>query len=336
MKTKFSAIFTLFAFVIANAMSFAEMPECLSRTYNRVTGIAAGDTARVQTWDFRDAVAEKRGIKRLVYHESDSLISILQEGNTLRYRIDRDTLFFIGQRNRISSVADSAGRAELINPTIPYDMVVCDYSLGGLYGQGHHMSQIGSSSGGIDAVGKILVAPNDTITSVKRFHRHDVSTVKIHANKADTLQSYRLEQDEYRWFVNDYFSTIAELTQNRYYDGNNLLGESVTAYMLDSDGLEDEENTEELPILPKSHPNVMAVETFETVSLTIADAAQTGSEDIPVTYVVSDVLGRVIDKGENVPLHNVSINRGALNKGEYVLAVFSEGRLLLNHKFSAR
>lgn len=336
MKITFSTLFTILAVTIANAMQVAETPESLSYAYSRVTGIAAGDTARVQTWDFRDAVAEKRGIKRLVYHESDSLISILQEGNTLRYRIDRDTLFFIGQRNRISSVADSAGRAELINPTIPYDMVVCDYSLGGLYGQGHRMSQIGSSSGGIDAVGKILVAPNDTITSVKRFHRHDVSTVKIHANKADTLQSYRLEQDEYRWFVNDYFSTIAELTQNRYYDGNNLLGESVTAYMLDSDEIEEGEAPEENTLQPKVLPKVIAVETFDTVSLENAGDNADGAQDIPVTYVVSDVLGRVIDKGENVPLHNVSINRGALNKGEYVLAVFSEGRLLLNHKFSAR
>ena len=114
MKRKISAITTLLAFVIANAMSFAETPECLSRTYNRVTGIAAGDTASVQTWDFRDVVAEKRGIARVVYNESDSLISVLQDGNTLRYRIDRDTVFFIGQRNRGIAPAGNTLRFNLL------------------------------------------------------------------------------------------------------------------------------------------------------------------------------------------------------------------------------
>ncbi|MBO4379401.1 MAG: hypothetical protein J5784_00195 [Muribaculaceae bacterium] len=335
MKTKFSAIFTLLAFVIANAMSFAETPECLSRTYNRVTGIAAGDTARVQTWDFRDAVAEKRGITRDIYYESDSLISVLQDGNTLRYRIDRDTLFFIGQRNRISIVADSIGRAELRLPMTAYDLTSCGYTLDGLYGQGQRMSQYGESTSCIDAVGIILLAPNDTVSGVSRAHRHDVSFVKIHANRADTIQSYRLEQDAYRWFTDNYLVSIAELTINRYYSGNAQIGESSMAYMLDSDEIEESDTPEENQHQPKALPKVVAVETFDTVSLENADN-NADSHDIFVNYVVSDVLGRVVESKEGIPLHDVSINRSALNKGEYVLAVFTGGQVLLNHKFSSR
>ena len=336
MKRQISAITTLLAFVIANAMSFAETPECLSRTYNRVTGIAAGDTARVQTWDFSDVVAEKRGIARVVYNESDSLVSVLQDGNTLRYRIDRDTVFFIGQRNRISSVADSAGRAELRLPATPYGLISCNYAFGGLYGQGHHMSQNGESTGGIDAVGIILLAPNDTVTGVNRAHRHDVSSIKIHANRADTIQSYRLEQDEYRWFTDNYLVPIAELTINRYYSGNEQIGESSMAYMLDSEEIEEGESPEENPRQPKALPKVVAVETFDTVSLENAGGKDDGTQDILVSYVVSDVLGRVVESKDDIPLHEVSINRSVLNKGEYVLAVFTGGQVLLNHKFSSR
>ena len=335
MKTKISAIFTLLAFVIANVMSFAETPECLSRTYNRVTGIAAGDTARVQTWDFRDAVAEKRDISREVYYESDSLISVLQDGNTLRYRIDRDTLFFIGQRNRISAVADNIGRAELRLPMTAYDLTSCGYTLNGLYGQGNRMNQYGESTSGIDAVGVILLAPNDTITGVNRAHRHDVSSIKIHANRADTIQSYRLEQDAYRWFTDNYLVPVAELTINRYYSGNSQIGESSMAYMLDSDEIEEGDTPEENQHQPKALPKVVAIETFDTVSLENADN-NADSHDIFVNYVVSDVLGRVVESKEGIPLHDVSINRSTLNKGEYVLAVFTGGQVLLNHKFSSR
>ncbi|MBQ7211354.1 MAG: hypothetical protein IJS19_01580 [Muribaculaceae bacterium] len=317
-------------------LTLASLGQCLSRTYNRVTGIAAGDTASVQTWDFRDVVAEKRGIARVVYNESDSLISVLQDGNTLRYRIDRDTVIFIGQRNRISSVADSAGRAELRLPATPYGLISCNYAFGGLYGQNHRMSQNGESTGGIDAVGIILLAPNDTVSGVNRAHRHDVSSIKIHANRADTIQSYRLEQDEYRWFTDNYFVPIAELTINRYYSGNEQIGESSMAYMLDSEEIEDGESPEENPRQPKALPKVVAVETFDTVSLENAGGKDDGTQDIIVSYVVSDVLGRVVESKDDIPLHEVSINRSVLNKGEYVLAVFTGGQVLLNHKFSSR
>ena len=67
MKRKVSARTTLLAFVIANAMSFAETPECLSRTYNRVTGIAPAAMKMLESYDWPGNVRELRNaVERMV------------------------------------------------------------------------------------------------------------------------------------------------------------------------------------------------------------------------------------------------------------------------------
>ena len=312
----------------ADAVAQTSPPETSARFYNRVTGIAAGDTAKVQTWDFSDATIVEGNIplKRTLVNDSTYKESWLGM-NYLLLKRDNAT-HCMARSNRLMTANDTKGSVELVTPLVADNYAEGEYLLEGAYSQKLQMIESGFSSSKVDSHGT-LILPNDTIGNVVRVRTDKVYRTLVDDSVSTAIyvtafaQLPEVHETVFRWFVPESEFPLAIVSEYSVMAAGEPTENGQTAYILDTPGCQ------EKTVKPQRLASSVILNKVVAKKRLIDVAFEVENAPSDITFAITDNTGRVSTlkrmKDVDVGTHEETIDLGAIPQGNYIFAIISSG-----------
>ena len=332
-----TVLFAIMSTAFLSLVARANQPESLAvmKLYSRVTGIAAGDTASVQTWDFSSAniVEGDLALKRRAVNDSVFIDSWLGMNYT---RVKRgDLVFLIARNNRLVSAQDTLGAIETIAPVTAGNHAACEYGFSGNYSKELQMMEKGHSQTTFDSMGT-LILPNDTIDGVKRIRTDKIYKVIVDDSvSGEIFESIQMTLPEvsettFRWLMPDDDFPLAVITEYAVTSNGEIIDQGQTAYIADVPKRDN--HTPKRATLPSA----VAVKKVEVGKGYLIAHYSVGNAPSDIHFVLTDNSGRVctMKKLTDAPVgeDKVTIYTGSIPPGYYLFAASATGEYEANKR----
>ena len=313
----------------------------------RVEFVETGDSCRGCIWDFSTAVTVNPDYRIRYSVSGDSVIAVNENRTSYSYRMQGDSLMWIGYENRLTLMRDSVSAVALRFPFGFGDELERDFYFKGIYSQTKEIAARGRSTVTADAVGTVYLPDGDTLRNVLRVKRVYDSKVKIFRH-GDTTEIevgndslLRHIETVYLWYAEGYRYPVAKTSEHSYRDGDKELSRFRSAFICPPSeqtfGGLDEANASVRAKMQTDtgksdydagnstdnknrEPEVALSNTGAEVTVTVTG----GNAEAEIAMILTDVAGRVFDsiprrRATEVYVQTVPIS--SLPDGDYLLYI---------------
>lgn len=262
----------------------------------------------------------------------DTLLSEIMDGYRLWYRLETDSVFFIGEEARLMYMIPDS-RLTAVMPGTAYSAVDTEYECQGLYSRMFPVGERGSFRSFDLGSGVLVIAPGDTVCA-RMICEERVFTA---LPEDTTAQSMRHETRRLRWYDTDGSRmplAVGLECVTRDVDGHQIDAVSV-AYVVDERSFLDKKRREK-----EQDSSAAGRERIEAVSHALADASvefRDGCVRVNVTSrteVPFDLTVDITDNGGILFRHesaavdgscNLEISTAGMPAHAYIVILTAEG-----------
>lgn len=299
-------------------------------------------------WDFSHAVETGREHAMQWLNLGDTVLVRVEQGIQFTYRMQGDTLLWLGYENPLLGMRDSIAPIAKMPVMVMGDSVASPYYFHGKYSGNHAVDMTGTHVVQLKALGT-LILPNDTISDAMLVR--EITDGKVRVSSELTDEPISLENDSLmrhvevtdRWYSPNHRYPVAENVSSTFYVQGELRQQTHATYMCTPD-------VQELALGDVVRPRQNAprqshgtplvggdsdasgnnISLGERLAVNVAgghvDVAVSGTDGTDVTVILSDLQGRVWASQSGRTQGGMwqgTVSTGHLPTGDYLLHVAS-------------
>ncbi len=299
-------------------------------------------------WDFSHAVETGREHAMQWLNLGDTVLVRVEQGIQFTYRMQGDTLLWLGYENPLLGMRDSIAPIAKMPVMVMGDSVASPYYFHGKYSGNHAVDMTGTHVVQLKALGT-LILPNDTISDAMLVR--EITDGKVRVSSELTDEPISADNDSLmrhvevidRWYSPMHRYPIAENVTNTFYMSGEQLQQTRASYLCSPDvqelALGDVTTPRQnAPRQPQGAPSNNGSGTgwgdnlplVDRLAVNVGDGqisiAVSGTDGTDVAIILSDIQGRVWASQTGKTQGSMwqgTINTSHLPTGDYLLHVAS-------------